>query len=536
MNNQETASTSLEFEKKFISFVGKTGLSISLLLIPPLFRPFFAVSGFILNETALLWEYSSILFIISLGLVLFSKKINLSFSFFFFVILFFIIIELFTRIYVTTFYKEVEKQELGLFANKTYEEFAKYKGHPFLAYTGNPGIDYEVGGKIKKTTEFNNMGFIGKDFVLENPSNKVRIACIGGSTTERGYPAITEYQLNKFSKDSIQFEVLNFGVSGWTSANSLTNYILNVRDFNPDYVLIHHGWNEGRIRNTPKDFFRNDYSHSLTYFHEPRIIDKIPIRISVLYRILKNKFSRIPDWVFLGDATMIKDRPKTEENYSNSDELIPFERNIKTIVDMCLLYDSKVILSTQPFSLSKNDPTSETIEQANNIMRTIYSEYKSKVLFLDLDNSATGNMNTIFTDLAHMNSAGNFYKGSEFARFIFNDLVQKDSIRPILPYIGSFSFHNFVKRSLSNKDNKTIIKRKAQERKISTHEMLKREALYLLKQKNETQLNPIFEYHLQDYKIRNDSTWVEQIKKQAKERNISFDENIDRNIKYMLRN
>ena len=66
-----------EFEQKFIAFIGKIGVVISLLLFPPIFKPLFAVSAFVLSETTELWWFSSILFVVSLMLIFLAKKVPL---------------------------------------------------------------------------------------------------------------------------------------------------------------------------------------------------------------------------------------------------------------------------------------------------------------------------------------------------------------------------------------------------------------------------------------------------------------------------
>jgi hypothetical protein len=37
-----------------------------------------------------------------------------------------------------------------------------------------------------------------------------------------------------------RFEVLNFGLGFYTTAHSLVNYVLNVVDYHPGYLVIHH--------------------------------------------------------------------------------------------------------------------------------------------------------------------------------------------------------------------------------------------------------------------------------------------------------
>ncbi len=518
---ESNQTISQDFEYKFIAFIGKIGVVISLFLFPPIFKPLFAVSAFVLSETLELWWFSSLLLLVSLALIFLAKKIKTGYAFLLFVFFLLISFELITRVYVSASYTDQAKEKLGKLANKTYNDFAIYKAHPFVAYTGNPSVNYTEGDQQEKTTPFNNFGFNGPDFHYKKPPNTLRVACLGGSTTERGYPAVTAYQLQHYFGDSIRVEVQNFGVSGWTSANSVVNFILNVRSYHPDYVLIHHGWNESRVRNTPDSLFRTDYTHALTPFQEPKIIDKLPLRTSVLYRILKTKFSNTPDWMFLGEATVDKNRVQTEQNYNNIEELNPFKRNIKTIVDLCLIDSCKVILSTQPYSLTKNDNTSKTIFQANEIMRTIASNYKDQLLFLDLDSTTTGSLNSVFIDLGHMNELGKFYKGKEFARVIYNDIT-KDSLLPTYPYkLGKTSFRSYVKNATSVQANENTLRTKAKAQNLSLHALLKKESMANFNS-NET-LNSRFNLAYQEYRIRSNSDWMKTITTQAKEKKITID-------------
>ncbi len=525
---EENKTNSQDFEFKFTSFVGKTGVLFSILLLPPIFKSTLSVSSLVLKEEARLWAGSLMFLILSLLFIFFAKKIKVKYSLILFVINLLIFTETLTRVFVNVSFDDQEKLDLGLLANKTYDEFSLFKGHPFLAYAGQPPIEYIEGQKLKKTTAFNSMGFVGNEFEYSKPKNIIRVACIGGSTTERGYPAITEYQLNSLFKDTLRFEVLNFGVSGWTSANSLINFVLNVRDFNPDFVIIHHGWNEGKVRNTPKELFRNDYSHALTYFHEPEIIDKIPLRLSVLYRILKNKFTHTPDWMFLGDATTLKNREQTAQTYERKEELIPFRRNIETIISLCMLSNTKVVLSTQPFSLTKKDYTSITIEQANSIMRDLYYKYNKEILFLDLDSAVTGKMNDLFVDLAHMNNQGIFYKGSEFARIIGNEILKSPSIKSQPPYeLESIPYYKYA-----DKYSSSYTKNKSGEDLLVYSDALKNDA-FTFYNKNKTPLSNQFNYYFQEYKIKSNKEWFDKIKQQAKEQGVSENEMLKKNILYI---
>ncbi len=110
----------------------------------------------------------------------------------------------------------------------------------------------------------------------------VRIACIGGSTTESGWPELMEEYLNKTS-ESTRFQVFNFGIGWWSSIHSTVNYILNVIDFNPDYAIIHDNCNDHNYRGYPG--LRGDGAHAYQAINIPPQEDLFLARLSVLYRI-----------------------------------------------------------------------------------------------------------------------------------------------------------------------------------------------------------------------------------------------------------
>src|SRR4030095_14123746 len=93
---------------------------------------------------------------------------------------------------------------------------------------------------------FNNFGFVGRDFAYAKPPGVIRIAALGASTTADGYPAMLEEYLNALQSN--RFEVMNFGQGYWTSAHVLVNFVLNVIDFAPDYIVIHQAANDELAR------------------------------------------------------------------------------------------------------------------------------------------------------------------------------------------------------------------------------------------------------------------------------------------------
>lgn len=131
----------------------------------------------------------------------------------------------------------------------------KYVPHPFLMFVKNsalPGV--------------NRLGFNGPDWAPEKPAGTIRVACIGASTTEDGYPEGLAAMLRE-RLPGRSVEVLNFGVSGWSSAQSLVNYSLNVRHFAPDYLVIH---------DCPNDYMAIDYPDPRTDYAQALKIPELP--------------------------------------------------------------------------------------------------------------------------------------------------------------------------------------------------------------------------------------------------------------------
>jgi len=405
-------------------FVGCSGILAGVAFIPSIFSHLFSMWPLLPSEVTGLYCLSILLVAVSAFLIASRQRVNESVSLVFFGILLLVGIELAARMFIVFFDPEV-RTRLAIQGNRTYPQYTAYQGHPFLQFIGRPSISLQGNEALGDLTPFNNYGFTGPDFHHQKPDGVIRVIALGGSTTATGYPQVMEEFLNAGSDpDTIKFEVLNFGKGWYTSAHSVVNFILNIREFNPDYVVIHQGWNDGKARNAAAGF-RTDYSHALTYFHEPEIVDKYAIRISVIYRYLKHRFTRTPTWASLDDAIVIKERPFTSERWQNLDELRPYERNIRTILDLAEIAGIKVVLTTQPHSTEAVYITqggSVHIDQCNEIMRKIRKDYSDETLFVDLDKMMTGE-NHLYKDTAHVVAEGRELKAEAVGKAILTDVL-----------------------------------------------------------------------------------------------------------------
>jgi hypothetical protein len=223
---------------------------------------------------------------------------------------------------------------------------------------------------------------------------------------------------------------------GWyTSTHAVVNFVLNVIDFAPEYVVFHEAWNDQIARNTRAPF-RNDYAHAFQSFQEPDIPDKWPIRASIIYRYGKHRITREPDWMFLDAALVRQNNRPAAVRYDNPAELYPYERNIRTIVDLGMLRGITTVLTTQPHS---TDPAVDQyevaphIDQCNAVMRKIAAEYGDRVVFVDLDSLMTGTMNGVFVDIGHVDWRGDEFKAHRIGEAILTHRKNRTDRLPLPP-------------------------------------------------------------------------------------------------------
>ena len=428
---------SLTIPDRITSPLGIIGIGFSVLLSPPLFRLLFAMSDLLPGEKIWLWIFTLALFLFSIFLIYHKGSIGKGIIALFMSGLLLIFLELAIRLVIVVIFSG-SKPVIAKLANDTYPEFSVYKPHFLLHYLHNPDYTLINSGSAKRvikidygsgeTKPFNSHGFIGPEISSEKPETTVRIICMGGSTTAKGYPKLMEDFLKKVNPDTIvDYEVLNFGVSSFTTAHSAVNFILNVIDLNPDYVVLHHAWNDYLVRNAAD--FKNDYSHALKPFQIPPIYDKYPIRVSVIYRMMKNMISSKPSWAYLLPAIMKRDYSELKASakkmqWSNLDELKPYRRNLEAIIDLAIARNIKIVLVTMPHSTDpevKEAYIAPHIDQCNDIMREINEKYSGKIVFFDMDKLMTGKMDSVFNDLGHVNEFGINFKAERIGQVILND-------------------------------------------------------------------------------------------------------------------
>jgi len=295
--------------------------------------------------------------------------------------------------------------------------YSRYVPHPFLQYTGRRT-------RVEGSEANYHYGF--KNLTLEDvpkPPGVIRIACLGGSATEDGYPEVLQEHLNRPGAPA-RFQGMNFGITWWSSVHCIVNYILNVIDFKPDYIVFHENCNDHLYRGFPG--FRGDAAHAYRVFQVPPTAGEAFFKVSILYRIVRIALAWLVPSVFRVTPTMadIGLQPGKTFEYK-PEELRVFRRNLGTLCAVAAAEGSKVCLATMPLSLTRdfNEEHARVYrphtEQANRMIREVAEE--RHVLLADLDALMTGR-EAFFRYPVHTTPEGDLTKARTIAELVLHDL------------------------------------------------------------------------------------------------------------------
>lgn len=100
----------------------------------------------------------------------------------------------------------------------------------------------------------NALGFRGSMPIVPKPAGTIRILCLGDSGTfgwamndDETYPAFLETELNRWAQERgrmVRFDVVNAGVNGYTTFQSVEQYKILEDQLDPDIVTIAAGRND----------------------------------------------------------------------------------------------------------------------------------------------------------------------------------------------------------------------------------------------------------------------------------------------------
>ncbi len=156
----------------------------------------------------------------------------------------------------------------------------RYRAHPRLPYVPDPGFP-----------SHNALGFRGAEIERDKAPGRLRVACLGASTTyghqlawREAWPAELERLLVERGYD---VEVVNAGVPGWVSLETLVGLEERVLPLAPDLVVVYQGRNElfpQSYRNYEPDY--SHYRDPAWNFSSTNTLHKAVFRVSHLALLL----------------------------------------------------------------------------------------------------------------------------------------------------------------------------------------------------------------------------------------------------------
>ncbi len=348
---------------------------------------------------------------------------------------------IFNLIYYLKNKKRYKKKKKILFSKIHYEP------HPYLPFilkknfqnSGDVEINYPLKKKYKLISPkliSNNLGFYngenGNKNIEKEKKNKIRINCLGGSTTmnylkddqtNTSYPIQLQKKLDNYIKD--KFEVNNFGQGLFNSTDVLIRFLTSTIYTKPDIIVLYIGYND--IRSYLTNNFQTDHSHSrknlnLSKFQKFLNLIAYDFKLNFLNYIL----SKLA--IYNIKETLTAEISNGEFHLENNPNkgLEVFYQNIESLISICKNKKIRLIMSSfchYLYSDVKNNNLhkkfNELVKKENEILK--YLAKKNDIEFVDNDNLIEKNEN-LFVDTIHFSKEGM----STLAENFFKKIIQKN--------------------------------------------------------------------------------------------------------------
>ncbi len=257
--------------------------------------------------------------------------------------------------------------------------------------------DFFVEGKY----QINNHGLRGPNFAAQKPPGLTRIVCLGNSCTfgwqvsgDNTYPRQLEHILNG-GTESGNWQVINAGVTGYSSLQGLRFLREDVLNWEPDIIAISYGWNDQWAG--AQDIADKDQDLPPQW-----ILDiQNTLNRTMTYRWLKYV-------VYSITKPPAADFSRTNPVYRV--DVVDFQQNIRKMIALAYEHDIDVYLMTTPIA-PITDPSFEGVAEYhrryNDALRDIRAQ--TGVPCLDVAAIMSGKQayfNNPETDLKHYNSWG----------------------------------------------------------------------------------------------------------------------------------
>jgi len=315
--------------------------------------------------------------------------------------------------------------------------------------------------KYYKDLNMDSSGFRGEEITQNKPKNTYRIFILGGSTAflistpyQKSAPRLLEKMLSDKYKNK-RIEVLNAAVEGYTTEQSIIEYLFKIKDYKPDLIIAWQGINDmGQSCQTDngepaRGPFKSDYSNKfgairdmvLSYYLPKPLISFSPLSFGFVNHFVVSNF--YSDFVnYFKSIQKKQQRKRVDFKFVSIDA---YRRNLQSLVDITKADNVGLILGNQPYLYTKqldktiawgleksclNDKlTAPSIDSLINGINSFNSTTKqiaeeNNVGFVDLESKIPKNQ-TYFVDEVHfVGAANNIVANTLFSYITNNNLIK----------------------------------------------------------------------------------------------------------------
>ena len=293
---------------------------------------------------------------------------------------------------------------------------------PYISYVPDPAYPGH-----------NDLGYRGSEIAIPKPPGVYRIVSMGGSTTystgtteEESYPAFLESILrDDYGYNNV--EVINAGVSGYTSWEVLSSFAFRVLELEPDMLIYYGALNDLTVREwLSSDCYRGlNPQRGLNGQRGLFVERNAKLPASALYRLVAISL----DWMsnpWALDSSFEPSRVQCERDPGDTtletrlvaNSPIYFERNIRNLVTLALAHDVQPVISTWVYNIEADRPQlwRQSIAQHNAVTRQVATDMD--IPYINLAAEFPVDSSYWELDGVHLVAAGTYEQASRYAAFL----------------------------------------------------------------------------------------------------------------------
>lgn len=341
-----------------------------------------------------------------------------------------LVLEITIRVYFSTAGTREEKAMYLWSREEIEEQDDLVQPVPYVNYIASP-----------QHPEHNMLGYRGPDIAIPKPDGIFRIVALGGSTTystgttpEESYPAFLQ-QILQDEYGYTNVEVINGGMTGYTSWENLANFAFRVLELEPDMIIIYAAVNDVVAREQSSvDCYRGH--NALLGLNASRglwIEQNQPLSASALYRFLGINLGWMPNPLALESAfepTEIECHPDpadiTLAQRVSANTPTYFERNLRSTIYIAQGNGIIPVLSSWAYYAEAERPEhwEDAIAQHNTITRDVATALD--LPFYDLADNLPVDSEFWEPDGIHFVANGTHEQAEQYAQFLDeSDLIPK---------------------------------------------------------------------------------------------------------------